>query len=311
MVAAPAQALLLKPCRWHDKGMVAVLLGWNPGVGDTWPGYSRVVDELATAGVHRRAWPIGTGARPTPGTDAWLVLHGKTGSGLIGHGVVASAPYLAAGPDLPLSQLPGEACVDVDFDMLLPLGDQIPVDILAARAPLTDWAAAPVAGGCQPVPEEQSRAIRELWAECLPADEIDPVLPVPGTLPQDAMIRVGVNRYERNPYARRVCLAHHGTSCAACGFSFEAAYGPEGEGFIQVHHLVPAAQLGPGYELDPVGDLVPLCSNCHAMAHRRRIPYTVAELRAMRSRAGYISGSVVTQQELDAQADARRILGST
>ncbi|MFE4544419.1 HNH endonuclease [Arthrobacter sp. NPDC056727] len=278
--------------------MVAVLLGWNPGVGDTWPGYSRVVDELGTAGAHRRAWPVGNGALPAPGADAWLVLHGRTGSGLIGHGVIASAPYAAA-------------CVDVDFDMLLPLGDQIPMDILAARAPLADWAAVEATDGCLPVPAEQARAIRELWAEWLPADEMDPVLPVPGTLPQDALIRVGVNRHERDPYARRVCLAHHGTSCAACGFSFEAAYGPDGEGFIHVHHLVPAAQLGPGYELDPVEDLVPLCPNCHAMAHRRRIPYTVAELRAMRSGAGYISGSVVSQQELDAQADARRILGST
>ncbi|MGN7252364.1 HNH endonuclease [Arthrobacter sp. SAFR-014] len=280
--------------------MVAVLLGWNPGVGDTWPGYSRVVEEVGAAGVHRRVWPTGTGAQPEPGADAWLLLHGKTGSGLIGHGVVASAPYLAG----------AEPCVDVDFDVLLPLGDQIPVDILAARAPLTDWAAA-ATGACQPVPEEQARAVRELWAECRPADEIDPVLPVPGTLPQGALARVWVNRYERNPHARRICLAHHGTSCAVCGFSFDAAYGPEGEGFIHVHHLVPAAQLGPGYELDPVGDLVPLCPNCHAMAHRRRIPYTVAELRAMRARAGYISGSVVSQQELDAQADARRILGST
>ncbi|MFP3462255.1 HNH endonuclease [Arthrobacter globiformis] len=291
--------------------MVAVLLGWNPGVGDTWPGYSRVVDELGAAGVHRRAWPIGPGIGTGPsstGADAWLLLHGKAGSGLIGHGVIASAPYSLAGPDL--SGEPG-TFVDVDFDVLLPLGDQIPLDVLAARAPLTDWLAAAPAGGCRLIPEEQARAIRELWAECMPADEMDPVLPVPGTLQQDDLVRVGVNRYERNPYARRVCLAHHGTSCAACGFSFEAAYGPEGEGFIHVHHLVPAAQLGPGYELDPVGDLVPLCPNCHAMAHRRRIPYTVAELRAMRSRAGYISGSVVSQQELDAQADARRILGST
>ena len=292
--------------------MVAVLLGWNPGVGDTWPGYSRVVDELGAAGLHRRAWPTGSGAQPAPGADAWLLLDGKTGSGLIGHGVVASAPYAAAGPEHPDHLLGGPGiCIDVDFDMLLPLGDQVPLEVLAARAPLTDWAAAAAAEAWQLVPEEQARAIRELWAECLPADEIDPVLPVPGTLPQEALVRVGVNRYERNPQARRVCLAHHGSSCAACGFSFEAAYGPEGGGFIHVHHLVPAAQLGPDYELDPVGDLVPLCPNCHAMAHRRRVPYTVAELRAMRSRAGYISGSVVSQQELDAQADARRILGST
>jgi 5-methylcytosine-specific restriction protein A len=295
--------------------MVAVLLGWNPGVGDNWPGYSRVVDELGAAGVHRRSWPAGpgtgtgagAGALPEPGADAWLLLHGKTGSGLIGHGVVASAPYLAAGTG---PEGEPRTCVDVDFDALLPLGDQIAVDVLAARAPLTDWSAAGSAGS-QVVPEEQARPIREVWAERLPADEMDPVLPVPGTLPQDALVRVGVSRYERDPHARRVCLAHHGTSCAACGCSFEAAYGPEGEGFIHVHHLVPAAQLGPGYELDPVGDLVPLCPNCHAMAHRRRIPYTVAELRAMRSRAGYIGGSVVSQQELDAQADARRILGST
>src|SRR6476620_5608575 len=160
--------------------MVAVLLGWNPGVGDTWAAYSRVVDELGAAGVHRRSWPTGlgtrsgtsTGARPEPGSDAWLLLHGKTGSGLIGHGVVASAPYTVAAPD---SSGEPRTWVDVDFDVLLPLGDQIPVDILAARAPLTDWSAAAATGVCRPIPAEQARASRELWAECLPADEMDPV----------------------------------------------------------------------------------------------------------------------------------------
>ena len=68
---------------------------------------------------------------------------------------------------------------------------------------------------------------------------------------------------------------------------------------------------GPATSWTPWGDLVPLCPNCHAMAHRRRIPYTVAELRAMRSRRGVHRRIRVSQQELDAQADARRILGST
>ena len=114
--------------------MVAVLLGWNPGAGTTWPEYSRVVDELAAAGVHRRPWRILNSSRVMPGADAWLFLVGKTGSGLIGHGVTASAPYR---PALEADASVSGTVVDVDFDALLPLGDQIPVGVLTARAPLS------------------------------------------------------------------------------------------------------------------------------------------------------------------------------
>lgn len=285
--------------------MVAVLLGWNPGAGTTWPEYSRVVDELAAAGVHRRPWRILSSAGVSPGADAWLFLVGKAGRGLIGHGVTASPPYRPASEEK--AGVSGTV-IDVDFDALLPLGDQIPLDVLTARAPMAGWNTVKAAG--RRIPEEEERAVRAIWAEHLPADVIDPILPVPGTAPQDALTRVGMNRYERSPQARRICLAHHGTSCAACGFSFEAVYGPEGEGFIHVHHLTPVSQLGPGYELDPIGDLVPLCPNCHYMAHRRPVPYTPAELRAMMSGAGHIAGSVLSQQELEAQAAAQRILES-
>ena len=119
----------------------------------------------------------------------------------------------------------------------------------------------------------------------------DPTQPVPGTVPAAAVTRVEVNRYEHSPDARRVCVAHHGTSCAACGFSFEIAYGEIGKDFIPVHHLVPVSQLGSSYELDPVTDLVPLCANCHAMAHHGVTdPAHVAELRRIMAAAGFLTG---------------------
>jgi 5-methylcytosine-specific restriction protein A len=132
---------------------------------------------------------------------------------------------------------------------------------------------------------------------------------VPGTFPPHAATAIEVSRYERDADARRVCVAFHGTSCAACGFSFEAAYGDAGAGFIQVHHVVPPEMLEGAYTLDPVADLVPLCPNCHAMAHAGvASPRTVSELRTIIAAAGHLRGEVVSEQALQAQEDARRIL---
>ena len=151
--------------------------------------------------------------------------------------------------------------------------------------------------------------LRGALARVRPAAWADPTQPVPGTVPAAAVTRVEVNRYEHSPDARRACIAHHGTSCAACGFSFEIAYGEIGKDFIPVHHLVPVSQLGSSYELDPVTDLVPLCANCHAMAHHGvTTPRTVAELRRVMAAAGFLTGQPLTPKELQAQQDARRIL---
>ncbi len=129
-------------------------------------------------------------------------------------------------------------------------------------------------------------------------------------MPPEAIARVGVNRYEHDPDARRACIAHHGTSCAACGFSFEVAFGAVGKDFIPVHHLVPASRLGSSYELDPVTDLVPLCANCHAMAHQGvSAARTVAELRRIIAGAGFLRGSRVTPEQLEAERQARELLG--
>jgi hypothetical protein len=98
---------------------------------------------------------------------------------------------------------------------------------------------------------------------------------------QSASVGVRANRYERDREARRRCIEHHGTRCAACGFDFAAVYGALGQGCVRIHHLVPPAQLGPGYRLDPLRDLRPVCANCHYMLHRTEPPGSIEQLREL------------------------------
>lgn len=100
-------------------------------------------------------------------------------------------------------------------------------------------------------------------------------------LPEGAVLRVEVNRYERSPANRAACIAHYGLACKACGLKFEKFYGQLGNGYIQVHHRTPVSKLGEDYFVNPITDLVPVCANCHAMLHRTDPPMTVEELAAM------------------------------
>lgn len=84
---------------------------------------------------------------------------------------------------------------------------------------------------------------------------------------EGAKSRILVNRYERNPEARRLCVEANGCKCAVCGFDFHSMYGSIGKGFINVHHIKPIAEIGKAYKLNPKTDLVPVCANCHAMLH--------------------------------------------
>jgi 5-methylcytosine-specific restriction protein A len=232
-----------------------------------------------------------------------LLLLGVHGPGLLGHGVVLSDRQESAA-DRDATKF----TVQVAFDALLPLGDQVPTEVLTAAVP----GLASHNAGAESVelgPGDELN-IRDLWARFGPGQETDPTQPAPGTYPATAVARVAVNRYERDPEARRACIAHRGSNCAACGFSFEAVYGEIGADFIHVHHLVPASQLGSNYRLDPLTDLVPLCANCHAMAHYGvSNARTEAELRRAIAGAGYLAGAVVTPAELEAQRVAREILG--
>lgn len=100
-------------------------------------------------------------------------------------------------------------------------------------------------------------------------------------LPEGAKIRVEVNRYERDRRNRAAALAIHGYLCKACDLDMGARYGPEAAGLIEVHHVTPVSEVGAAYIINPKTDLVPLCPNCHAVAHRRSPPFSLDELRGM------------------------------
>ncbi len=110
-------------------------------------------------------------------------------------------------------------------------------------------------------------------------------------LPEGAKKIVEVNKYERSPINRSRCLAHHGFDCAACGNNFFEIYGPIGEEYIEVHHIIKVSDMGADYIVDPINDLAPLCSNCHSMIHRRDPPLSVVSLKNLLSTPTEVGGS--------------------
>ena len=85
---------------------------------------------------------------------------------------------------------------------------------------------------------------------------------------------------ERNPRARAKCIEHFGCRCFVCGFDFEKEFGELGRGYIHVHHKVAVSSRVAEYDIDPIEDLVPLCPNCHAMAHQKA-GISIEELTAL------------------------------
>jgi 5-methylcytosine-specific restriction protein A len=133
-------------------------------------------------------------------------------------------------------------------------------------------------------PELSDRMLKKIgngWYACDAADEIQLAeeIPTPEKYVEGAKTTISINAFERSAKARRACIQHHGLNCKTCGFNFETAYGPLGEDFIHVHHIVSIGAIGAEYSVDPVKDLVPVCPNCHAMIHRVNPPLTIEQLR--------------------------------
>ena len=260
--------------------MSAIILTWNPQEWDNWPGgYEQYAEQVRNDGAGTSDdWSVGrrkTGLQS--GVEAWLMVQGGAdpdARGIVGHAVLTSAPRRARDP----KDLSRETnMVDLIFDFLLPLHDLVSVPELEAATTQFNWRAVRASGTV--LPEPALTGVRALWADVTTSDAAGDEH-VPGTFPEGASKTVKVNRYERSRDAREACLRAHGAVCKVCGLDFEDSYGPIGRGYMQVHHVVPVSQLGPGYRLDPIEDLIPLCANCHVMAHRRQPnPFSLKELK--------------------------------
>ena len=133
------------------------------------------------------------------------------------------------------------------------------------------------------IPAEIAVGLEDAWAQAIGSrgigfpDEMDS----PGDFPEGAASRVFVNRYERSSAAREACVLHYGRTCSVCDMSFDERYGSIATSFIQVHHLKPLFEIGEGYVVDPVADLRPICPNCHAVAHMKRPPLTIEQVKLL------------------------------
>ena len=96
------------------------------------------------------------------------------------------------------------------------------------------------------------------------------------------------SRYQRDPVARSEAIGIRGPTCEVCGFDFERTYGLRGEGFAEVHHVVPLSETRTRRMTNPATDLVILCSNCHRMIHRvRSNVLTPEQLRELITRSDH------------------------
>ena len=95
-----------------------------------------------------------------------------------------------------------------------------------------------------------------------------------------------VNAYERNERNRRAVLQRLGYRCQACDVLLEERYGRIAKDYAHVHHTKPLSTVGDGYAPDLEADFAVLCPNCHAIAHRRSPPLTVAQVRDAFRRGG-------------------------
>ena len=107
---------------------------------------------------------------------------------------------------------------------------------------------------------------------------------------EGAKKQITVNAYERNPHARIACINHYRKKnngrlkCEICGFDFGETYGDEFVEKMHIHHLVELSSIGAEYEINAIEDLIPICPNCHMIAHSKRPPYTPDEIKEMMGR---------------------------
>lgn len=118
-------------------------------------------------------------------------------------------------------------------------------------------------------------------AELIGYDVIDETVMDESPAFEGAIRQSVVQRRERNPRNRLLCIRIHGEKCSVCGVQPKLKYGEAGS-IIEVHHLEPLALLAEPRPYDPRNDLVPLCPACHRAVHTRRpLPFSLEELREL------------------------------
>lgn len=262
--------------------MTTYLLTWNPRRFQ-WDELADDIAHVREVGPLSGTWSCGNTRRIQPGDRFFLICLGQDKRGIIGSGVILSQPFDGPHWDVDrAAQGDTSLFVEISFETLRDIESEIYLDyeILRNDPLLSSMHWSPQASGIR-IPDDVAADLERRWLALFSNAES----PLPDEVMLTESFREGsvrevlVNTYERSPAARSRCIEHYGAQCIVCGFNFEAIYGPIGAGYIHVHHEVPLSEIGEEYEVDPIQDMKPVCPNCHAMIHRRRPAYSIAELR--------------------------------
>lgn len=199
------------------------LLKWNP---TEWPAakLGEYFDQFERGETLR--WACGRTKKIIPGDRFFLIKNGNDGRGIIGSGLILSAPFEDAHYDDEKARNGKEALfVEVKFEYLAKPGAALPVGRHELDAPGLASKVWDVQGSGKTIPDDVAEALTALWAsrveirDFASPDEVDPSAE---SLPEGAKKRVTVNAYERNPEARRRCLNRWGYNCSVCQFRFDS-----------------------------------------------------------------------------------------
>jgi len=261
--------------------MNTFLFAWNPKQWN-WENFEQSIEELEKTGRVMQQWSCASHKSIRVGDRAFLIQLGRGKRGIIGAGFVATAPFLAKHWDGTERMVPR---VIIDFEALLNSDKEpiLQIDLLKKdKLIIQNWS--PQASGIS-IKSEITEELESIWFNFLNTQKIrhNPFKNSNDenqkTYTEGTPNQVYLTKYERNPYARKKCIEYFGLSCSVCELNFEKTYGEIGKNFIHVHHINQISNIGKSYEINPTKDLIPVCPNCHSMIHKRRIPYSISEIR--------------------------------
>ena len=260
--------------------MSVFLLIWNPKLfvvsEEDW---SNQIELCSLGLVKWKAWSTGnrtSGIRPG---DILLLVRVDSDRGIVGSGTAASIAHKNLhwdGARAKENELANY--VSIEWESLVEVENRLKIEVLLKEFPEVSWNNLAASGF--KVDEEVAEKLVARWFEHAGLNRT--TFPDEVTAYHEGAVKtVSVNRYERNPAARDECIAHFGAKCAVCGFVGKQTYGTSGEDLIHVHHIIELSKVGEEYEVNPIKDLIPVCPNCHAMIHRRKPAFSVAEIKKM------------------------------
>lgn len=261
--------------------MNTYLLVWNPKRWK-WGAIDDEVKQVDKNGVCSLRWSCGNTKGIQPGDRLFLIKVGTEPKGIIGSGFAKTPVY----SDRNWNGKKGRTnYIEVDFEILLnPDKDPILTLDILKKGKLSNQTWTPQMSGISIKPDIVDK-LESIWFEFISTKKIryNPFLLTKNNLEktysEGTPNQILMTKYERNPYARKVCIDHYGLSCTVCGFNFEKIYGIIGKDFIHVHHLTPLARLGKKLSIDPIKDLRPICANCHSMIHRTKETMSLEDLK--------------------------------